>query len=187
MRALAAVAAGLLLVAGCGSDDGTPMKIDWDLSKSHTMQDVDWPDPSISSIEPRPLDSVRIRFSGGRELHETSGMKKLALDRVGETVTELGLHSANLTADDAYELALRWARQWDLPTEKLEAWHAAGAKRYNIVAYDPKAKPAAGDPNVSLKVLYSFDDDRPVSIALNFFWPTQPELQGAAAGAEGAQ
>jgi hypothetical protein len=187
MRALVAVVAALLLVAGCGSDDGTPMKIDWDLSTSHTMQDVEWSDPAISSIEPRPLDSVRIRFSGGRELHETSGMKKLALDRNGETVTELALHSDNLTADDAYELALRWARQWDLPTAKLDAWHAAGAKSYNIVAYDPKAKPAAGDPNVSLKILNSFNDERPFSVALDFFWPRQAELQGAAAGAEAAQ
>jgi hypothetical protein len=172
MRGLAGAVALLLLVAGCGSDGGTPMTIDWDLSRSHTMQDVDWSDPSISSIEPRPLKSVRIRFSGGRELSETGGMKKLSLSREDDQLTELALFSQNATVDDAYELALRWCEEWKLPTDAIDAWHAGGGTRFNMVAYDPKDKPAAGDPFVSLKVLSSFEDDRPVNIALIFFWPS---------------
>jgi hypothetical protein len=62
---------------GCGgseseSSEGT--MIDWDLSTSHTTDDVDWPKPDLSAVEISPVESVRIRlpagrrFAGGREL-----------------------------------------------------------------------------------------------------------------------
>jgi len=170
MRGLACAVAVVLLLAGCGSDEGTPMKLDWELSKSHTMQDVDWPDASTNAIELRPIASVRIGISGGRELHETGGIRRVAVDRHGERISDVALYSEPATVGDAYELALRWCREWKLPTTTIDDWHAAGGKTFNMEAYDPKAKLGPNDPSVSIKVLYSFDDDRPVIMSLSFFW-----------------
>ena len=186
MRALAGVVAMLLLVAGCGSDDETAMTIDWDLSQSHSMQDVDWPRPAASAIELEPIESVAIRLPGDRELTEGDAIKKLSVDRDGELVYDVTVHSKPRTVDDAHRLALRWCEEWELPTEKIDAWHAAGGKRYNVVAYDPRRQLAADGPAVSLKLLYSFDDERPVVTTLSFFWKPEREQDGrqdaAAAG-----
>jgi len=44
------------------------MRIDWDLSKDHTVDQVNWPEQDLdiptTSIE--PLDSVRIRLPGAK-------------------------------------------------------------------------------------------------------------------------
>ncbi len=170
MRALACAVAFVLFLAGCGSDDRTAMKLDWDLSQSHTMRDVDWPDPSIDATELRPIASVRIRFSGGRELHETGAIRRVAIDRESERVSDVSLFSKPATVDDAYSLALRWCKEWRLPTKTIDDWHAAGGKTFNMEAYDPKAKLGPNDPSVSVTVLYSFEDDRPVIMSLSFFW-----------------
>jgi len=170
MRARAGVVALGLLLAGCGADSGEPMKIDWDLSRSHTMQDVAWPDPSTDSIELGPIASARIRFSDDREVDETSAIRRVAVDREGQRIAELAIYTTPATVADAYRLALRWCRQWALPTTTIDEWHAAGGGHFNVTAYNPEQKLGPNHPEPSVKVLSSFDDDRPVVMSLQFFW-----------------
>ena len=77
MRALLVCVVLGLLLAGCSTyhadDGGDPTRIDWDLSRSHTMDDVHWPrsEPVIDKADLRPVRSLRIRFPDGRRLTET--------------------------------------------------------------------------------------------------------------------
>jgi hypothetical protein len=173
MRARAGVVALALLLAGCGADSGEPMKIDWDLSRSHTMNDVAWPDPSADSIELRPIASARIRFSDDREINETSAIRRVAVDREGQQIAELAIYSTPATVEDAYRLALRWCKLWKLPTTTIDEWHAGGGEHFNVAAYNPRQQLGPNHPEPSVKVLSSFDDDRPVIMSLQFFWPAE--------------
>ena len=47
-----------------GSSDGA--MIDWDLSVSHTIEDVDWPKPDLTAVEISPVDSVQVKLPDGR-------------------------------------------------------------------------------------------------------------------------
>ena len=53
---------------GIGGGEAPGMRIDWDLSKDHTVDQVNWPEQDLdiptTSIE--PLDSVRIRLPGAK-------------------------------------------------------------------------------------------------------------------------
>ncbi|HUC20734.1 MAG TPA: hypothetical protein VMR98_04535 [Candidatus Polarisedimenticolaceae bacterium] len=156
--------------------DNPPHSINWDLSRSHTMQDVSWPDPSTSAMELRPIESVRIKFSDSRELHETSGIRRLAIDRGFKVynqenqISDLAVYSEPLTVDDGYKLALRWCKQWDIPAKAIDEWHATGGKTFNHPAFDSRKKIDFDHPEVSILPLYSFEDDKTVIMSLQFSW-----------------
>src|SRR4051794_24854164 len=103
--AVAALCAALLLV-GCGGGDddggGNAVKADWDLSSSHTMQDVDWSDPGIDALDVRPIESVRLRFPDGSVFEATSGITRIGLFRNGDQLDEVRLLADPMTVDDAY-------------------------------------------------------------------------------------
>jgi hypothetical protein len=174
MRALAVCAVMALVAAGCGGDRKTAMKLDWDLSSSHTLGDVDWPDASLSAHEWTPIDSVRIRFSGGRTLNEKGVVRRVGGEREGDVVSAVLLYSHPLTAGDAYRLALRWCREWHLPPAAIDEWHDAGAKTFLATAYNPREKLGPNHPEPSVKILSSFLDDKPVVVSLRFGWIRQP-------------
>lgn len=169
MRALATCVALVLLMTGCGVDYGPPKTVGWDLSASHTMLDVMWSDPSTDAIELRPIKVLRIALSGGRRVSEDSVIKRVTLFREDEQITELQIYSHPATVAEAHALALRWCKQWKLDQTMLDAWRADGGTEFGTISFDPDAK-RDRNPEVSLDASPSFDDDKPVVVALVFFW-----------------
>jgi hypothetical protein len=169
MRALAICILMGLLSAGCGRESGPPMTLDWDLSASHTIDDVAWPDASLTAHEWRPA-SVRIRFSGNRMVDEDGTIRRLAGVREGNGVTDIRLYSHPLTAEDAYRLASRWCREWSLPADAIDRWHDEGDKTFLATAYNPKEKLGPNRPEPSVRILSSYLDDKPVVVSLQFAW-----------------
>jgi hypothetical protein len=169
-RLLATLAGLALLAPGCGGDHGK--MIDWDLSASHTTKDVGWPKPDLTAVEISPVESLRIRFPEGRELTEKDGLvHDVTMDREGDEVTGLNVDSQPKTADDAYELALRWAREWDLPTEPIERWHERGvAGSTASTGSKPGSRLGEHGPQPALQIRHSFDDERPSLVSLEFDW-----------------
>jgi hypothetical protein len=187
-RVLALVIGALVLalaVTACGGGDDKPgsggggggkaLTLDWDLSGSHTMDDVHWPagDRDIDAVNLRPIASLRFTFPGGHVFRETGkDVLRVGPFRKGRTVEEITLVSHPETVDGAYALSTRWARELGIPTKPLERWHDAGGTARNVVAYDThNTRLGDGGPVPSLKLIASFDDAKPVSVTLSFFWP----------------
>jgi hypothetical protein len=174
------IAAGIIaavMLAGCGSEgDGGGNTIDWDLSTSHTTADVDWPEPGQSAVQIEQPASVRIRFPGGRSFSARSDVQAVGLERRGDRVTTIQLDSAPTTPDEAYRLALDWVGRWELPRAPIEDWYrrhrTATPETFASVEAvpDPGTTVGPGGPEPSLKILNSFNDDRPAIVSLRFFW-----------------
>jgi hypothetical protein len=173
MRALAGCVALALLMTGCGSPDYGPAKtLDWDLATSHTMNDVDWPDPSAEFVELRPIASLTIALSDGRQVNETSAIRRIDIERIKQQVTELDIFAEPATVDEAYERALRWCKAYKLDIPALEEWHAGAGQKYGTVTKGAGTTVGSPDPSIAINASDSFDPDRPVIMALVLFWPT---------------
>jgi hypothetical protein len=169
------------LTAGCSSGGGGGDEmIDWDLSDSHTTADVDWPKPGQSAVQVEPVDSVRIRLPAGRAFEASDGVRAVGLERKGDEVTTVQLDSEPQSTDDAYQLALRWAKEWDLPRRPLDDWYRdrrAGRERGQedltstaLATAGPDERIGESGPVPSIRILHSFMDDRPSLVSLRFFW-----------------
>jgi hypothetical protein len=172
---VAAIIVAALLFGGCGgSGDDEGKMIDWNLSQSHNVEDVDWAKPDQTAVQIESPDSVRIRFPGGQSFAGNGDVGAVGLERQGDKVTTVQVDSAPMTADEAYETALRWTRRWGLPKAPIEAWNehrrsSAGIQTAEAIP-DPGTTVGPGGPEPSLKLLNSFNDDRPVIVSLRFFW-----------------
>ena len=104
--------------------------IDWNLSRSHTVDDVDWPKPGQSAVEISPVEQVRIELPEGRSF-ESDGdvVHDITLDRRERIVRNVQIDSHPRSAADAHELAVRWAQDWGLSREPLDRWREAPRRR----------------------------------------------------------
>ncbi|MGH8908569.1 MAG: hypothetical protein ACRD0K_19245 [Egibacteraceae bacterium] len=155
------------------------MKILWDLSESHTMRDVNWPN-NLDAVELRPIASVEIDLPQGRAFHADDDIRAMYLNREGDEVRSILVKFEKATTEAAYERAVALAREWDLQTNQLDSWfaerkaqRAAGDEDLmsTTLATNPDAQLTPGVPDVSLEILYSFDDELPSYVAVEFFWP----------------
>src|SRR5215467_12895327 len=189
--AAVAVLAAIVL-AGCGGGGGgsgtggggsSQMRIDWNLSQAHDMAAVQWPQNAsdLDAAELKPVDSVRIALPGGRVFDAKDGVKAVFLHREGERVDEITINSAPMTTDQAYKLALAWTKEWNLDSRDIEAWYAKRTEQRKQGDEDKTSTAQAGNnkefvggsggPNPSVELQYSFMDDKPSIVALDFFWP----------------
>jgi len=176
MRRASALAACLLLaLTGCGSDsaaDEDEAMIDWDLSQSHTMDDVDWPKPGQSAVEISPVEEVRIALPQGRSF-ESDGetVHDITLDRRDRVVRNVQIDSHARSEADAHELAVRWADEWGLSREPLDRWRDGAAKTPAITSGRPSDRIGEDGPVPAVEVRNSFEDDNPALVSLQFYWP----------------
>jgi hypothetical protein len=174
-RTSALVACLLLAVTACGgseSAEGDEAMIDWDLSQSHTMDDVDWPKPDLSAVEISPIEQVRIDLPGGRSF-ESDGdtVHDITLDRRGRTVRNVQIDSQPLSASDAHQLAVRWAEEWDLSRVPLDRWRDGATKTPAITSGRPAERIGDDGPVPIVEIRNSFEDERPALVSLQFYWP----------------
>lgn len=161
--------------------------INWDLSDSHTLADVTWPRPDLELTEIRPIRSVAIRFPGGRVFKAGDELHDISMEREGPTVTYIQIDSHPRSTEETYRLASAWASDWGLPQEPLDRWHQAriaGRKRGNenirstTLTTEAGRRIAPGGPVPSVQIRYSFNQERPSLVSLQFYWGRMPRLGG---------
>jgi hypothetical protein len=177
MRRTSLLAACLFLaLIGCGGSDSASgdddAMIDWNLSSSHTMADVDWPKPDLSAVEISPVEQVRIALPDGRSF-EADGdtVHDITLDRRDRIVRNLQIDSHPRSEADAHELAVRWAEEWGLSREPLDRWRDGAAKTPAITSGRPGERVGDDGPVPAVEIRNSFEDDRPALVSLQFYWP----------------
>jgi hypothetical protein len=175
LRSSALVACLLLALTGCGgseSAEGDEAMIDWDLSQSHTMDDVDWPKPDLSAVEISPVEQVRIELPEGRSF-ESDGdvVHDITLDRRDRIVRNVQIDSHPRSAADAHELAVRWAEEWELSRVPLDRWRDGDAKTPAITSGRPVERIGEGGPVPVVEIRNSFQDEAPALVSLQFYWP----------------
>jgi hypothetical protein len=169
------VACLLLALNGCGgseSDEGDEAMIDWNLSSSHTMADVDWPKPDQSAVEISPVEQVRIELPAGRSF-ESDGdtVHDITLDRRDRIVRNLQIDSHPRSEADAHELAVRWAEEWGLSREPLDRWRDGAAKTPAITSAPGGERIGENGPVPTVEIRNSFEDENPALVSLQFYWP----------------
>lgn len=175
--AIALAAVALLALGGCGDDGGSTKSksdvtmIDWDLTKSHTIHDVDWPKPDLDAVSVKPRGEVRIRLPGGRTFEAAPGViHEIFLRRDGDTLKDVQLNGTPLAPAAAHGLAVRWAGEFRLPRKPLDAWldqnPGSAGQRQNAQASGPAKDHFA----MVVKLLYSFNAERPAIPAFEFGW-----------------
>ena len=188
--ATAMMAGGCLALAGCGDEEeGGGMRIDWDLSKDHTVDEVNWPeqDLDITTTSIEPLDSVRIRLPGGQDLRMADPVKRVIVYRPlasanpvvrpkGKVVDTVEVYSAPQTVDDAYRRALEYTEQFGLSNAALDDWRKrrkAGADPVGDRPFAGRNKRLGGKdgPSVGVELNYSSNDDRPWTMLVRLSWP----------------
>jgi hypothetical protein len=174
-RTSALVACLLLALTGCGGSEsasGDESMIDWDLARSHTVSDVDWPKPDLSAVEISPVDEVRIELPGGRSF-EAGGdvVHDITLDRRDRIVRNVQIDSHPRSAADAHELAVRWAEDWGLSREPLDRWRDGATKTPAITSARRTDRIGDTGPLPTVEIRNSFQDDRPALVSLQFYWP----------------
>ncbi len=172
-----------LLLAGCGgdSDDESaagPVTVDWDLSEGHDVDRVEFVRPELTANELSPIESVRLRLPAGKEFAPEDGLvHDVTLSRDGDQLTTLQVDSDPMESGAAHELALEWAREFDLPEEPIETWYSRqgeeGAPTRTQTSPQPGTTIGEGGPAPSVQIRNSFEDDRPAIVSVQFFW--EPE------------
>lgn len=153
--------------------------VDWDLSDSHRVDDVDWPaeraDRDLFTLQ-HGVDA-RIHLPQATVLEER--FKRVQVERSfeGDDVMTIEAVWPKRTLDDAHTLAQRVGDQFDLDLAGYQAWHRDQRQRLaegrTLIAETNANGPplAPGGPVPSIRPLYSFDDDAPVSLLIQLYWP----------------
>lgn len=74
-----------------------------------------------------------------------------------------------------------WTKEWNIDPRDIEAWYAKRTEQRKQGDEDKTSTAQAGNnkefvggkggPNPSVELQYSFVDDKPSIVALDFFWP----------------
>jgi hypothetical protein len=146
--------------------------IDWNLSRSHTVDDVEWPKPELRAVEISPVDAVRIRLPEGRSFaSDGEVVHDITLDRRDRIVQGVQIDSHPRSAADAHELAVDWAGDWGLSREPLDRWREGDTKTPVITSVPREKRLGEDGPLPTVEIRRSFVDERPALVSLQFYWP----------------
>jgi hypothetical protein len=176
LRISALVACAVLAPVACNDSEpasGDENVIDWNLSRSHTIDDVEWPKPDLSAVEISPVGSVRIQLPEGRSFtSDGEVVHDITLDRRDRIVRGVQIDSHPRSDADAHELAVRWATDWNLSREPLDRWRDGKTKTPVITSSSRRTERIGEDgPLPTVEIRKSFEDERPALVSLQFYWP----------------
>ena len=166
------VAAG----SGCGRADN--VRIEWDLSQSHNLDDVQWPPErrNVSTFAHESVESALITFPGQRVLRAERDVGRVMLTRNGDVVQHVQVVFKPQTLQEALARAKGLAAEWSLPTEPLQTWYEQqmaehGGRDVTKPALTIGQRAGAPDdftPEVQIR--YSFNKQRPAVVYLTVLW-----------------
>jgi hypothetical protein len=176
------MAALLAIAAGACSSEGNGAMLHWDLSKTHTLADIER--ERSGGID--PVDSIRIELPGDRVFAAEGDVNDVVFLAPDADLAEVSIAFEAETAADAYARTQRFIEEWGLTLHpRVDEWwtHAQGVTgpaaaevdTSQISASAPEA-PEGGrlggpdGPYVSVSILYSFNDDRPFVVQFGIFW-----------------
>jgi hypothetical protein len=158
-----------------------PKELDWDLSRGHTTRDVKWPtDTTAFALEGGVR--VKLRLPENKVLEDQ--VRTVMSRREEEVIRSLDLSYAATTTDEAYQLAMRLGREWEIDMHNIEAWYQRRLGQRRQGTEDPSdtaftgtshSRPLGGPggPAPYIEVHNSFNKDRPVRVNLGFIWTRQ--------------
>jgi hypothetical protein len=192
---ISGVWAGLFLTAivlGTACDEGSPQMIDWDLSSSHRTSDVGWDlsaeelsDTDLDATQVEEVSSTRLTLPAGRVFEAETGVRDIILSREGALLNNVQVTFDEETAEDAYDRAKTLVKKWGLDGRNIEAWYAEAKGKTGSEAADVDVSTAFADvagqdadagslgpdgPYVTVRVRYSFDDEKPFLISYELSW-----------------
>ena len=180
MRRLIALALAAGVIAGGCGKEGDVQQADWDLARSDTIDDVEYPERSrdLQGADVRPDGPVRIALPAGATFSAEDGViNRIGLERDGDTLTQLILFTHPMSIDDAAALARRWAERFRLPVEPIDAWAAkarTGSPPRGLSSAPREARlgPGGPVPDIILRRLAGPNDpDKPVVVQFGLVWP----------------
>ena len=158
----------LALLAGCGGED--PKTISWDVSGGNEVSRVEFERPELTANELKPIESVRIRLPEGHvfapegvEIHD------ITLARHGDRLMHIMVDAEPLGVEDAYEVALEWAKQFELPLWPIEQWYRDGEKTTRTWEFGHRLGERGPTPLVQIRH-WAGDDDKPAIVSMQFSW-----------------
>lgn len=185
-RLLGRLAVGLVLAAlwpaAACDNEGDPVTIDWDLSTTHTRQDIGKEAGSDApAYQFRSVASVRIALPGER-VFEADDVQDIRINAEGADVKDIGVVLHPRTAEEAHARASGLAEEWSLRHEGIDDWleEIQAARKEDgdeagvgsALATDRVPGPTPFAPSV--EILYSFDDERPWVVMFDMYW--DPDL-----------
>jgi hypothetical protein len=184
---ITALGAVLALMAGCDGDHvkggGSPGPRQpaetWDLRSAHTSGNINWPSGAGSAFERSGL-RVRVLFPEGKVFQDR--IQRVTALKYADSISSLDFYYPPATTTDAYRLAQRLGKEWNIDLRNLDAWYqrrmkqrAAGNEDFTDTALTggPSSRPLGGPggPAPTIEMLNSFASTHPVVVNLSFFWP----------------
>ena len=172
-KRLFAFVAALFLCGGCMNDD--PMTVDWDLSSSHTLDDVDWPadqrDSTATAFE--DLSGATIELPGGERFEAGEEVEAILLERDGPNVTLAQINFEKQSLEGARDRARALAEEWDLPIEPLDPWYEEQIEEHGGTDVTEPVQligPKGDGVQISADIRYSFNEAEPARVSLTVFW-----------------
>ena len=103
------------------------------------------------------------------------------LSREGDEVRQVQIDYKPATTEDAYRRAVSLAEEWGLRRDRLDEWiaerraqRARGEENTSsrgLASAPGRVTIGPDGPLVGIETRYSFDDSKPVIVALAFYWP----------------
>lgn len=136
-------------------------KIEWNLSKSHTSQDVGWPADNTSDFYALQGEFlVTLKLPGDKVFSERVTLINFYRSE-GELLSSIHLHINKQDTDEVYRKAQSLVEYWQLNKESLNDWYRR--RKQNERELDDRFQTLGNDlrPARSLEILHSFNDEKP--------------------------
>jgi hypothetical protein len=146
-----------------------PQLLEWDLSRSHGVSELGWPERGGSQqfwkgdlrlTLKLPARVLRLELADAR------------VEREGDSIHVIQLRSHPLTLEQAVAEVERQMSELELPRRDLEQWRADVAS--GDFRKDRSFATRRNDvtPALSLEVKHSYDEERPWYLSWEITWPT---------------
>lgn len=147
------------------------MVLDWDLSRSHRISDIDWPADQASPQRFWKGDvQLTLKLPGGRVLR--TDLADMRAERKDDQIYVLSLRSHPQTLEQAYAEAEKRIAELELPRRDLDQWRRdveSGDFRKDRVFASRRNDLV---PALSLEIRHSYNPERPWYLAWEIAWPT---------------
>lgn len=175
LRLLVAILLLAAYIPSCNfmsAEQKPPIVLEWDLSKSQTLQDVGWSaSPTAPFFAREGNFLLKIKLPSNKVFDER--VTFVDCYRRGDVISTLVIHLPIKDTDEVYQDARRLAQYWQLDMKALEAWYAR--RKQSIDELDKRFETMRNDlwPAPVLAIKNSHDREKPwyVSFEISLISP----------------